>query len=148
MIFSRVASVTLATALAACSAPEKVATNSNALILNDDLGDRLVDLCSREAPPAYDGRWQVSQADVRTVERVLLDDHAEILARAEIAESDFVQDYVRDYAGFTREGRRYLYGSYGPMPGIGLCDGGPGFFGVEYEMPSGKVTHVDYNGGV
>jgi hypothetical protein len=66
--------------------------------------------------------------------------------------------WARQYVGIVRGGRRYLYGNFFPEdvshePGtawlrtaLQVCDGGPAFFGVEFDVAAGHFTHVAFNG--
>jgi hypothetical protein len=75
---------------------------------------------------------------------------------------DVPNSFVRHYIGIIRDGRRFVYGNFAPdyehdrppvdQPQILLelamvCDGGPQYFGVEYEPATQKYTHVAFNGG-
>ncbi len=126
--------------------PAELSAEPSLTIHNDEVGMDLLWLCSRDEPDDYDGRWEATVSDIAMVEEMLLQDHAQILRNAGITEEIFRNEIVREYAGFTRKGRRYLYGSFGPTSGIGVCDGGPAYFGVEFAMPGGEVTHVAHNG--
>lgn len=67
--------------------------------------------------------------------------------------------WAREYIGVVRDGAQHIYGNYGlkmsPLPG-GLpvadattaCDGGPTFFGADYAIDSGEITHVAFNGHI
>jgi hypothetical protein len=71
------------------------------------------------------------------------------------------QDWSRDIIGVVRSGKRYLYGNYYPpltlkekrfynekqLKGpIRTCDGGPLYFGAEYEIEAKKIVHHAFNG--
>ncbi|HEX2205279.1 MAG TPA: hypothetical protein VHG91_18365 [Longimicrobium sp.] len=74
--------------------------------------------------------------------------------------------FRRQYAGFVAEGRRHIYVSFLPaevaertdfFPGVvwswrthaeDVCDGGPAFFGMEYDVETGRFDHLDFNGAV
>lgn len=61
------------------------------------------------------------------------------------------------YVGLVRGGRRFLYGNFFPVdernemagwrerPMI-VCDGGPPFFGAEYDVEAGRISHLAFNG--
>ncbi len=132
--------------LAAIAAVSAQAGEPTVTIYNGDDAKTVLYLCSRSAPPEYDGTWVAGMDNVAFVEEKLVTEHPEILRNAHVTEAEFRDTFVREYAGFTRDGVDYLYGSFGPRSGIALCDGGPRFFGVEFEMPSGVVTHTAYNG--
>ncbi len=66
--------------------------------------------------------------------------------------------WQRQYVGYVRGGRRFIYGSFlyvGRHPpkrwrtGIGssgVCDGGPAEFGIEYDVAARRFTHMAFNG--
>ena len=67
--------------------------------------------------------------------------------------------WAREYIGVERDVARHIYGNYGlkmsPLPGglpVGeatvACDGGPTFFGADYAIDSGEITHVAFNGQI
>jgi len=64
--------------------------------------------------------------------------------------------WQREFIGIIRNGRFILYGNYLPAdvtvdPGhlpTGVCDGGPVFFGVEYDVDTGAITHLAFNGAM
>ena len=75
------------------------------------------------------------------------------------ASTAFPTRWDRSYIGIERNGRRYLYGDFGPMRapdtagrrsigawGDVACDGGPQFFGAEMALQSGRVRFVGFNG--
>jgi len=137
--------VPLLLAATSCTIPSAAEANPELVIYNDDAGENLLHQCSRGIPPAHDGRWDVRVADVSLAEQALVEDHPEILRQAGLTAERFRDNYAREAAGFTRGGTRYLYISYGFVAGM-VCDSGPGFFGVEFAMPSAEVTHTAYNG--
>ncbi len=62
--------------------------------------------------------------------------------------------YSREYAAYLSDGRRKIYGNFAPL-GIGIgnrrgpvmvCDGGPAFFGVEYDVERREITGLAFNG--
>ena len=67
----------------------------------------------------------------------------------------------RQYVGIVRGGRLFIYGNFipsGPEPGwlpgdfaltpALICDGGPPFFGVEYDVEARRFTHIAFNGAL
>lgn len=76
-------------------------------------------------------------------------------AKGNLKFSDIPVGYHRQYVGVVRDGRRFIYGNFAPRdlePGvlnrpIIVCDGGPQFFGVEYEPATERFTLVSFNGG-
>ena len=62
--------------------------------------------------------------------------------------------YNRQYVGYVRDGRRKIYGNFvptrfGPSSSepVVVCDGGPSLFGVEFDILSGTVERIAFNGG-
>ncbi|WP_066552794.1 hypothetical protein [Croceicoccus bisphenolivorans] len=64
--------------------------------------------------------------------------------------------WQREIVGIVRNGRAIVYGNYLPadvtvnpahLP-TGVCDGGPVFFGAEYDVATGTITHLAFNGGL
>ena len=65
--------------------------------------------------------------------------------------------WIRQYVGIVRGGKRFLYGNFAPgwieqytperreRP-ITLCDGGPSFFGAEYDVEMDAISHLAFNG--
>ncbi|MBC6981350.1 hypothetical protein [Caulobacter sp. 17J80-11] len=55
-----------------------------------------------------------------------------------------------------RDGRRYVYANFFPPNAsdaddwrtrpIMVCDGGPWFFGAEYDVTAGRITQLAFNG--
>lgn len=76
-------------------------------------------------------------------------------AMGDLKFSDIPAAYHRQYMGFVRDGRRFIYGNFAPRElepsasnqPIIVCDGGPQFFGVEYEPATRRFTLVSFNGG-
>ena len=62
---------------------------------------------------------------------------------AHIAFGPFRFDPVNET--LTRDGRPDLTPPSGPAD---VCDGGPRFFGAEWEPATGRVTHIAFNGSV
>lgn len=66
--------------------------------------------------------------------------------------------WAREYVGVERHGQRSIYGNYvmrsAPLPpGTPvsaapqiICDGGPTFFGAEYDLEEHRITHLAFNG--
>jgi hypothetical protein len=68
----------------------------------------------------------------------------------------------RQYVGIVRQGRRFIYGNYfrhepsqdaifgddWRRESTRVCDGGPVFFGVEYDVEAQRFTHIAFNGAI
>jgi hypothetical protein len=63
--------------------------------------------------------------------------------------------YNRQYAGFVRDGRRYVYGNFFPGKGkisrrerdqyAQMCDGGPAYWGIVYDVETGEFSELAVN---
>lgn len=117
--------------------------------------------CSRQSPTAGEGSWQPSAGEIVALEAAAA---AALRARQETNDPDwsgFPDNWRRQYVGLVRGGRRFIYGDAYPRdvdrhardsgqwqrePAI-VCDGGPSFFGVEYDVEAGQITQLAFNGG-
>lgn len=118
--------------------------------------------CSRRSPPAGEATWQPAAADIVALEAALPAALAANHAPGSPDGSRLNADWLRQYVGLLRGGRRFIYGNFfpreaGPVPGepdrwrsqpVIVCDGGPSFFGVEYDVEAGRIMQVDFNGGI
>ena len=73
--------------------------------------------------------------------------------------ADAPNGWLRQYVGIVRGGRRFVYGNFFPRSvtrygdagrwrrePVMVCDGGPAFFGIEYDVESGTFTQLGFNG--
>jgi len=150
----------LALLLAGCG-PAGAVRPPDAAVLPGTMVEQLLMQCSRAAPPAGEATWQPGAADIAALEAAL---PAALTAQREPGQPDWSrapQGWLRQYVGIVRGGRRYIYGSFYPRsiadPAEGrpdqwlaephmICDGGPAFFGVEYDVEAGRFTHMSFNG--
>lgn len=145
-------------ALAACGAAQAVLP-ADAVILPAPIADQMLHQCSRGVPASYDGHWLPSAEDIAALEAALpaalAADHP-----GDAALRGAPRGWRRQYGGFLRGGRRFLYGNFFPRDlGEGhpaddrwrgapvmVCDGGHAFFGVEYDVDGRRFTRLDFNG--
>lgn len=120
--------------------------------------------CSRPVPVAGAGRWRPDAAAIARLEAALPAAlGADPLGRTLPVARGLSSAWGRQYVGFIRGGRRYLYGNFFPVDMIGeyrengvdwrkrpvvVCDGGPSMFGVEMDAATGHITHLAFNGRV
>ena len=122
--------------------------------------------CSRATAGPVDGGWEVEDSHVTAMEAAL----AQVLpALAERDGYDIGTEnpdpltyrmndprWQREIFGITRGGRRILYANFVPADILpdqrhlptNVCDGGPAFFGVEYDVAAGRISHVAFNGAL
>jgi hypothetical protein len=133
------------------------APQGGSVILPREAGDRLYDQCSRSTPPAATGFWQPEPHDIARLETVFLQSVAERAAALGLDLSAFSTRWRRQYVGTVHDGRRFIYGNFFPaddeLPGadwrreaIKICDGGPDFFGAEFDVAARTITHLAFNG--
>ena len=133
------------------------------VVLPPELARRLFrGICSRNAPPRSRVFWTPSDSDVAELE-------ARIPSLVRTATSDWryrkqfwrlLFTLGRQYVGVSRGSHRSIYVNFFPWPRyhpheddgwrcapILLCDGGPQYFGLEYDLQSKKLTHISWNAG-
>ena len=80
-------------------------------------------------------------------------------AAAKPFEEEFRYDGQRraQYLGIVRDGKKFVYASYHPIreedeeigldwnEPVSICHGGPNYFGAEYDIETGEVTHLAFN---
>lgn len=135
------------------------------IFAQDRAGD-LVHQCSRDAPGPVEGTWLPDKAQVRELEARLpeaLDDALAIRGEEERR----TRDFVRQYGGFIIHGQKIIYMNAFPQSligdekrfnehnenkrnlhrdAVGVCDGGPSFFCVEYDPETKAFSHFEFNG--
>ncbi len=133
----------------------------HAVVLPAEAVQPMLRQCSRATPSPGESAWQPEAMDIVGFEAAL---PAALAERRRTAETpDWANDrngWRRQYVGYVRDGRRFIYGNFYPRgvsdgePGnerwhrepIVICDGGPAFFGAEYDVEAGRITHLDFNG--
>ena len=98
--------------------------------------------------------------DVVELERALPSALQAALARSSYSPDDVIfgpESYARYFAAYDAAGRAMIYGSFVPLADDAerraswdayslLCDGGPAYFGVEYDVEARKITRISFNG--
>lgn len=160
--------IAIALLLAACGAASPPLP-PDAAILPGTTVAQMLRQCSRQAPAPGEAAWLPSAEDVLALEAAL---PAALRPRPELREMHYPGDpdwarapdgWRRQYVGIVRGGRRFIYGNFLPkrpeegvefgaadwrsVP-IPVCDGGPVFFGVEYDVDAGRFTQIAFNGGL
>jgi hypothetical protein len=151
-------------ALTGCANAQELSqrTPTGAIILPGSYIDKMLDQCSRSAPTKGEGTWMPSPAAIERVENRLAAELPYALKSQDLSTLDsypaFPAAFHRQYLGIIRNGRKFIYGNiaqkYEGMPLdpmqniIGVCDGGPVFFGAEFDVSADKFTHWAFNGSL
>jgi hypothetical protein len=116
--------------------------------------------CSREAPSANSELWVPSENDIDELETSLARYLDERL-KAGKENPPKGTKYHRQYVGFIRNGERYIYGNFYPADlyspsskvrvdeskqPVGVCDGGPVFWGIVYRVQTKSFEEPHFNG--
>ncbi len=142
---------------AGCGASQDGPTTgpADAVILPSSAVAELLSQCSRDAPEAGREIWTPSWADIAALEAALPAALAASRLGRDLREPTPPEGWRRQYVGYVRGGRRFVYGNFYPsgddLPAwrtepIIVCDGGSAFFGVEYDVRAREIVRVDFNG--
>lgn len=130
------------------------------MIFDPSLTAKMLQQCSRSTPKPGEAGWTPSALDIEKLEAKL--PAALALVRPDLRKRKELavvpKGWLRQYVGIVRGGHRYIYGNFVPdyaqaqvrmewreQP-LGVCDGGPGFFGAEYDVEIGMFSHIAFNG--
>ena len=127
----------------------------------------LLHQCSRGVPGPVEGTWMPSAVQIAELEARLPGALDDVLTKRGDHQKRS-RDFLRQYGGFIVGGRRLIYMNafprfllgdeksasaerHRPVPDWrvvveGVCDGGPGFFGVEYDPAMKTFSHFEFNG--
>jgi hypothetical protein len=141
-------------------ATDPITVSDRAVILAPEQAPRLMKPCSRPGPDKVSGFWMPAASDVALMEKEL---------PAFMKKSGFkhpVSDYCRQYVGVIANGRKIIYINAVPVsdaedkevdpedrmqwkkePAI-VCDGGPEFWGVEFDLVAKEFLHFEGNGAI
>ncbi len=145
-----IAAMSFLPSLGSLSAAARTATPVRGVTLSGAAAKGLFHQCSRESPRA-DGWWKVSPRDVQNLEAA-----SPRFWNAQKPKSHLsLTNYYRQYAGFRRQGRKMIYlnaceasmadKDWKTQPMV-VCDGGDGFFGVEYDVQLHMFRALSFNG--
>lgn len=131
----------------------------DATILTGAAVPQMLQQCSRGAPSAGEASWQPAASHILALEALL---PGALDVRRYSGDLDWTkapQGWRRQYVGIVRDGRRFIYGNFFPRrddlgtlewrsQAVQVCDGGPVYFGVEYDVERGVFTQLDFNGAL
>jgi hypothetical protein len=122
-------------------------------ILSESQGPALMRQCSRRAPTDVSGFWNPSPEQVLALEERL----PNFLQKSALPVK--LPEYYRQYVGVISHGRRLIYlnafyaGFLAHDPkrdwqtnAVIVCDGGHGFWGVEFDPADKTFHHLESNG--
>jgi len=132
-----------------------VSTGPSYVIFDAKTGRDLFVQCSRSAPTPAD-YWTPGPADIAKLESALPAALPPVSNWRGKVLSNAPKGWLRQYVGFLRGGRRFIYGNFFPdapdqragwrQAPVMVCDGGPAFFGVEFDADRGTITDLEFNG--
>ena len=105
--------------------------------------------CSRATPEKITGQWNPSSEQIAELEGKFLDFKRTL--KRPVAQ---LISFYRQYAGFISNGRKIVYVNLFPKNtdtewksrAVVVCDGGEQFWGVEFEVETGKFVNAAFNG--
>ncbi|HEY3948660.1 hypothetical protein [Phenylobacterium sp.] len=138
---------------------------AGAVVLPGRMAKEMLNQCSRATPEMGEATWQPTADDIVAFETALPEalSHTRPIERI----SWDPGKWARQYVGLVRHGHRYIYGNFAPAyildehrklaeqsPRLAerlagpfeICDGGPRFFGAEYDVEGHRFTQIDFNG--
>jgi hypothetical protein len=128
------------------------AVANDSFILAPARGPEMMRQCSRPAPTQIEGFWAPDQKEISILETRL----GALLGTAAGFEYLPLSQSHRQYVGFVRGGKRYIYGNFYPaFEGSGIdegkepviiCDGGRRVWGFVYSLESGQLLELEFNG--
>ena len=144
------ASLCASLALRAAPAQVRAALSARSTILRGASARPLFKQCSRSSPAA-DGFWNPGARDVAPLEASFTSFWR---AQKRPARTPPLARCYRQYAGFTRGGRRMIYlnalGTCDDLQwksrAVVVCDGGSSFFGAVYDVASRRWSTLSFNG--
>jgi hypothetical protein len=127
------------------------------VILPDPIYRGMLSQCTRAMPTEIDGQWLPTLNDIALLEA----EFPNYWKRHQRTTKDLdLNQYVRQYGGLSRDGARIIYvnafyrgyllaneglDSWIRVP-VNVCDGGVGFFGVEFDVDRKRFENLNFNG--
>jgi hypothetical protein len=147
---------------------------ADAFVLSGQDAKSLLSQCSRAVPAKADSLFEPDAADIARMEAGLGQavvhrdtippgtDGRAVPMPGNMDMTKAPQGWARQYVGVVRGGHEFIYGNYFPASelrnmrtysnmdparqALVVCDGGPTFFGAEFDIESGRFTHLAFNG--
>ena len=119
-------------------------------------GPALLHQCSRSTPKDVSSFWVASPADIAKLEALLVPFLRASLDPRSLLAPDPLARFHRQYIGFIRNGKRYIYGNFYPHRSapdleeatspVNFCDGGDSFWGVVFSPDTEQFEDLRFNG--
>jgi hypothetical protein len=165
-MFSALMSLCLTTACAAKGTSDlQQALDPKIQLFGAAKGEMLLRQCSRSTPEKGESYFRPNAKDIIAFELALqkaLDLNPQYKSENDWRKSHghperslVGKDWARDIVGMVKNGKSYLYGNYYPAEDgkrgfknepVIICDGGPSFFGAEFDIEQGRISHLAFNG--
>jgi hypothetical protein len=131
-------------------------------VLPPDKASALLHQCSRSTVKPGESGWMPRARDIARLEARLPAALAQEVAGWDAAARAGLKNaptgWYRQYVGIVRGGKRFIYGNFLPVgrddwghwrvePMI-VCDGGPAFFGTEYDVEKDEISDLAFNGSI
>jgi len=132
-------------------------------ILPPSLGKKLLTQCSRPVPTGITEFWQPSPKEIDELE-ASLGKYLDEREKARSPNPPIGATFRRQYVGFVgkvgsiHQGERFIYGNFYPDEArgdapdseskepVGVCDGGPAFWGIVYRISRKTFEDLEFNG--
>ena len=130
-------------------------TKTRWVLLPETEADHAKQLCSRPAPPKFQGTWKPAEADLQTMES-RLSRISKLRTQGGIVGVliEHPDRYYRQYLGIVIDDHKFIFinafcddkpdDSWREML-VDVCDGGCSW-GVVYDIATGKFSHLEMNG--
>ena len=138
--------------LAVCSCQAVAKNSSLSLILPPNKGPALLRQCSRPTPGDVKSYWKPTREQISILEHELVG----FLKQNAFGERIFpLSKYHRQYIGFVKNGKRYIYGNFytttlngksSSTEPVSVCDGGKNYWGIVYSVESRQFHQAVSNG--
>ena len=147
--------LTLLLSFPSLASPTEWLASAGPIPLSHTRASELFRQCSREAPSAQGSIWIPTRIQIQELEHALRQ-HLEGEQRKGALALPPGTRYRGQYAGFTRNGVRFIYGSFSAegvlrdqkLNGepVVWCDGGSQFWGIVYNTSTKAFTELQING--
>jgi len=140
---------------------------SNVFILPAAKAPAALHQCTRDTPQGVEGFWTPSTSQIAALERNLAtfietrpsERHGIVFAPRALPSDGHhtvvaLDQYRRQYVGFIKGGKRYVYGNFymssrapkdEASQAVSVCDGGWAYWGITYSVESGEFNDLQLN---